>query len=173
MYDTLNTTACPRWSIKDVPDLLSRLETVGNKHGFLVCVYGSTARVGEGRDLDLICVQKRIGVIPRYFLEDVALHLRARIEHRESSLFAELCGLLRMEDGRLIDIQIRLSRCGPQDALEMYEGGLSTPETKGKMEFRSYKECRRDIHVFIDRHSPSDNSCDVCGFLKDDAIHFR
>jgi hypothetical protein len=128
MYDTLNTSACPRWSIKDVPDLLSRLESVGDRHGFLVSVYGSTARTGDGRDLDLICVQKRSGVIPRYFLEDVAFRLRARIEVQEMSIFAEVCALLRMEDGRLIDIQIRLSRCGPQDAQEMYERGLSIPQ---------------------------------------------
>ena len=130
MYDTLMTTACPRWSITDIPSLLSKLEPVGNRHGFLVAVYGSTARTGNGRDLDLICVQKRSGVIPRYFLEDVALRLRASIEQRESSIFAELCALLRLEDGRLIDIQVRLSRCGPQDALDMYERGLSTPESK-------------------------------------------
>ena len=97
---------------------------MGDRHGFLVSVYGSTARTGNGRDLDLICVEKRSGVIPRYFLEDVALRLRARIERRESSIFAELCALLRMEDGRLIDIQVRLSRCGPQDALDMYEWGI-------------------------------------------------
>lgn len=125
MYDTLNTSACPRWKIKDIPDLLSRLESVGERHGFLIAAYGSTARTGEGRDLDLICVQKRCGVVPRYFLEDIALRLRARIEQAESSLFAELCALLRLEDGRLIDIQVRLSRCGPQDAIEMYERGLS------------------------------------------------
>jgi len=125
MYDTLNTTAVPRWSIEDVPNLLSQLESTGNRHGFLIAVYGSTARVGSGRDLDLICVQKRSGVIPRYFLEDVAYHLGARIDRTESSLFAELCALLRLEDGRLIDIQICLSRCGPQDAMEMYERGLS------------------------------------------------
>jgi hypothetical protein len=131
MYDTLNTTACPRWNIKDIPDILSRLESIGERHGFLVAAYGSTARTGEGRDLDLICVQKRCGAVPRYFLEDIALRLRARIEQTESSLFAELCALLRLEDGRLIDIQVRLSRCGPQDALEMYErGSLSTPDTE-------------------------------------------
>jgi hypothetical protein len=127
MYDTLNTTACPRWSIEDVPSLLTQLESTGNRHGFLIAVYGSTARSGNGRDLDLICVQKRSGVIPRYFLEDVAYHLGARIEYSEASIFAELCALLRLKDGRTIDIQIRLSRCGPQDALEMYERGLSTP----------------------------------------------
>lgn len=130
MYDTLKTTARPRWNLKDIPDLLCRLEPVGNRHGFLVAVYGSTARIGEGRDLDLICVQKRSGVIPRYFLEDVALHLRARIEIQEASIFAEICALLRMEDGRLVDIQVRLSRCGPQDALEMYERGLNTPKSE-------------------------------------------
>ena len=130
MYDTLMTTACPRWNVKDIPDLLSRLEPVGNRHGFLIAVYGSTARIGEGRDLDLICVQKRSGVVPRYFLEDVAMHLRARIEIQEASIFAELCALLRMEDGRLVDVQVRLSRCGPQDALEMYERGLSTPKSE-------------------------------------------
>jgi hypothetical protein len=131
MPDTLNTRPCPRWSIEDVPNLLSQLESVGDRHGFLVSVYGSTARLGSGRDLDLICVQKRSGVIPRYFIEDVAYHLGARIEHTESSLFAELCALLRLEDGRIIDMQVRLSRCGPQDALEMYERGLSTPERIG------------------------------------------
>jgi hypothetical protein len=108
MYDTLNTTAVPRWSIEDVPNLLSQLESTGNRHGFLIAVYGSTARSGNGRDLDLICVQKRSGVIPRFFLEDIAFHLGARIEHTESSLFAELCALLRLKDGRMIDIQIRL-----------------------------------------------------------------
>jgi hypothetical protein len=127
MYDTLNTTAVPRWNLEHIPVLLSQLESTGNRHGFLIAAYGSTARVGSGRDLDLICVQKRSGVIPRYFLEDVAFRLGARIEHTESSLFAELCALLRMKDGRVIDIQIRLSRCGPQDALEMYERGLSSP----------------------------------------------
>jgi hypothetical protein len=127
MPDILNASPRPRWSIEDVPNLLSQLESVGDRHGFLVSVYGSTVRLGSGRNLDLICVQKRTGVIPRYFLEDVAYHLRAKIEQAESSLFAELCALLRLEDGRIIDMQVRLSRCGPQDAMEMYERGLSTP----------------------------------------------
>lgn len=120
MTETLNAM----WKIDDVPNVLSQLESVGDRHGFLISVYGSTARLGSGRDLDLICVQKRCGVIPRYFIEDVAYHLKAKIEQQESSIFAELCALLRLEDGRLIDVQVRLSRCGPQDALEMYERGL-------------------------------------------------
>jgi len=108
------------WRIEEVPAIMTLLEPIASRCGFLISAYGSTVRRGEGRDLDLICVQKRIGVSPAMLLDGLAHELHGKIEQESSSLFAELCGMIRLPDGRLVDVQIRLSRCGPQDAESMY-----------------------------------------------------
>ena len=109
------------WRIDQIPHILRILEPVANRNGFLVSVYGSVVRDLKGRDLDLIFVQKRTNVSPQYLLEDIVKETKGQLEISESSLFAELCALVKCPDGRILDIQIRLSKCAPKDALDLYE----------------------------------------------------
>ena len=45
-------------------------------------------------------------------------------------------------------------------------GGWRTPDEAKK----PYKS-NIDIHEYVDRHSPADNTCEWCGFLKEDSVH--
>jgi len=110
-----------QWFIEDLPDFLNMVEPIASSNGFLLSAYGSTVRKGRGRDLDLIAVQARTGVTPKYFVEDLAKAVGGKVKHVEASLFSELCALIQLPDGRLIDIQVRLSRCGPQNSMDIYQ----------------------------------------------------
>jgi hypothetical protein len=109
------------WTIKEAQQLCDRLEDVVSRYGFLLSIYGSTVRKGIGRDLDVIIVQKYTYAIPKVVCEAIKLELSAStVGKPEKSMFADHCELLLLPDGRMLDIQVRLSR-NRIDALEMYE----------------------------------------------------
>ena len=108
------------------------MKPVVDRLGFLLSIYGSTVRRGRGRDLDVILCQKRVGASPEYALEEMQRHLKAvRIGKTESGLFTQLCSLLLMPDGHLLDVQVRMSSI--RDAYDLYMSGKTNLlEEEGK-----------------------------------------
>lgn len=112
------------WTLEEASQFCSKYEELASHYGLLLSIYGSTVRMGKGRDLDIILSQKRVGIFPEAFIAELKSRISAiTISGPEASLFAEHCELLLLPDGRMLDIQVRKSR-NQMDALDLYERNL-------------------------------------------------
>jgi hypothetical protein len=109
------------WTLLQAMSFCREIEGTVQRCGYMLSVYGSVMRNGHGRDLDIILVPWRGGAYPEFVCDAIKEHLKAsRMVEPENSLFADRCELLMLPDGRLLDIQVRMTR--DRDALNFDYG---------------------------------------------------
>jgi len=107
------------WTLEQAAEVCAKLERIADQFGFLLSIYGSTVCKTVGRDLDIILCQKRTGATPLAVIQAIIYELRAEIVHPpKPSLFAEYGAVIRQPDGKLLDIQVRMSPI--RDAYDLY-----------------------------------------------------
>ena len=103
----------PVWTFQQAMELMDSLAGVFSKHGYLLAVYGSVVARGKGNDLDLIAVPTELpnDVTPPEQMDPIMCQI---IQAKPDG--GPRKGVLRtwsrayiLEDGRLIDMQYRLS----------------------------------------------------------------
>lgn len=99
------------WTLEKAGQLAAELEPVVSRHGWLLSIYGSVLRKGTGNDLDIILAQKLTMANPADVLNAICQRIDARFTGPAvPSMFADLTAQLELPDGRLLDVQARLSR---------------------------------------------------------------
>ena len=115
------------WSLVEALDFWNVAKVQLGSHGFLCGIYGSVLE-GQGRDLDLLIIPKRINTSIQFAAEDLATAHRAKLSEAYEGIMGTRAYLLTLSSGHIVDLQFYKPR-GPRDAEELYLslGADSTP----------------------------------------------
>lgn len=100
-------TTSARFTLDEARTLIARAERNAWHHGYVLALYGSVLRDGEGRDLDLIARPHRHPHDEDAFLADLAADLPGVITQDDTSVaFPRRYVVIQLGAGRYIDLKV-------------------------------------------------------------------
>ena len=111
-----------RWTLADAIHLWKKIHVQLDAAGFLCGIYGSVLE-GEGRDLDLLIIPKRINTSAQRAAEQLAETTGGTLGDAYDGIMGTQAYILMLANGQLVDLQFYKPRA-PKDAEELF---LSTP----------------------------------------------